>query len=147
MMAKKKSSPPPSTPEFSRCLNVAQVSQRPVLCKLLAKEGERAALAERFDVPEISYFAANVTITRQDLSTILVEGNIEAIITAGRSSTALQLAPEKIEGDFSTLLLDNASAKTPIDFDSATDYDGEIGQDGVIDIGEIAAQYLSLEII
>lgn len=149
MAAKKKNAPPPLTPEFSRCLNVGQVSRRPVLCKLLAKEGERAALAERFDVPEISYFAANVTLTRQDELTIVVEGSIEAIITAGKASAALselQLAPEKIVGDFTTLLLDNSSTKTPVDFDSATDYDDEINEDGVIDIGEIAAQYLSLEL-
>jgi hypothetical protein len=36
--------------------------RRPVLCKLLAKEKEREGLAERFDIPELLYFAANVTV-------------------------------------------------------------------------------------
>jgi hypothetical protein len=39
--------------------------RRPVLCKLLAKDNERTALALRFDIPEITYFAANVTISRR----------------------------------------------------------------------------------
>ena len=43
--------------QFSRLLNVDQVpGNRPVMCRLLAKESERAALAHRFDMPTISYF-------------------------------------------------------------------------------------------
>ena len=91
LFAKKKKSAPVG-PEFSRVLNVAQVrwqkkiktvngygwvslifsigqmkscqvpERRPVLCKLLAKEKEREGLAERFDIPELLYFAANVTV-------------------------------------------------------------------------------------
>ena len=51
-----------------------------VLCKLLAKEQERVLVAERFDIPELLYFASNVTLSRSDAVTILVEGTIEAHI-------------------------------------------------------------------
>ena len=48
------------------CLHNKVPVRRPVLCKLLAKENERAGLAARFDIPELIYFAANVTVTRRD---------------------------------------------------------------------------------
>jgi len=147
---KKKKKLAPLTPEFSRILNVASVpDRRSVLCKLLANPSERAGLAERFDLPELSYFAANVTVKRQDQSTILVVGKLEAHIKAGEV-----LPPQQIFGDFDTLLLigggglaDSAtSASSGPTFEDSTDYDDEIGANGDIDIGEIASQYLSLEL-
>ena len=45
---KKKKKPIPLVPEFSRILNTAQVpSNRPVLCRLLARDKEREGLADR----------------------------------------------------------------------------------------------------
>lgn len=134
----------PARPEFSRTLNVGSVPERrPVLCKLLAKPAERAGLAERFDIPELSYFAANVTVRRQDPYTILVEGTIEAHIQAAAS-----LPPQELVGTFDTLVLDTVSsgAAGSMSFDDATDYDEEIQKNGDLDIGEIAAQYFYLEL-
>jgi hypothetical protein len=69
-------------PEFSRIVSVGQVPEkRPVLCKLIAKPGERKGLAERFDIPDLTYFAANVTLKRSDPSTVMVLGSIEAHIS------------------------------------------------------------------
>lgn len=136
----------PLRPEFSRIINVGAVPEkRPVLCKLLAKPAEREGLALRFDLPELSHFAANVTVRRQDPYTILVEGTIEAHITA---ATQL-LPPQEIFGSFETLVLDTVSsgaAKESMSFEEATDYDEEIAPNGDIDIGEIAAQYFALEV-
>lgn len=93
----------PVGPEFSRVLNVGQIpGRRPVLCKLLAKESERAGLAERFDIPELTYFAANVTVSRRDAGSLVVTGDIEAHIKGGDL-----MEPEVVESDFETLLLDN----------------------------------------
>lgn len=134
----------PVRAEFSRILNVASVPEkRAVLCKLLAKPQERAGLATRFDLPELSYFAANVTVRRQDPYTILVAGSIEAHITA----SAL-LPPQEIFADFDTLVLDNITSgkASGLTFEDATDYDEEIADNGDIDIGEIASQYFSLEL-
>jgi hypothetical protein len=52
-----------------------------------------------------------------------------------------------ITGDFETMILDGYSSGggSDMDLDSATDYDDEVGPNGEIDIGEIAAQYFSLE--
>lgn len=141
---KAKPKPIPLKPEFSRVLNIGSVPEkRPVLCKLLAKPSECAGLAERFDIPELSYFSANVTVRRQDPYTILVEGSIEAHISAGSKSI---LPPQEIFSSFETLVLDTISGTGGMSFDDATDYDDEVAANGDIDIGEIAAQYFSLEL-
>lgn len=115
--------------------------RRPVLCKLLAKEKERIGLAERFDIPELTYFAANVTVSRQDPGTIMVKGTLEAHMKGG------DIMPlEVITSEFDTMILDNTGASTGVSLDEAMDYDEEVDKDGNIDLGEIAAQYLSLEL-
>jgi len=89
--------------EFSRVINIEQIPERrPVLCKLLAKENERSALAIRFDIPKIEYFGANVTISRQSSSSILVEGKFDARVRFGEL-----LDIESIVGEFDTVLLNN----------------------------------------
>ena len=130
-------------PYFPLCLNcTSQVpGRRPVLCKLLAKDHERVGLAARFDIPELIYFAANVTVSRRDPGSIIVTGDIEAHIKGGEL-----MEPEVLEGDFETLLLDNTGSLNGVSFDEAMDYDDEVDKDGNIDLGEIAAQYLSLEL-
>jgi len=76
----------PPLPEFSRLVNIGQIPpNRPVLCKILAKEKERNGLEKRFDIFKLEYFAANVTISRQNFESILVEGRFEAHIKSGRT--------------------------------------------------------------
>ena len=145
----------PIAPEFSRIINVAQIpARKPVLCRLLAKEEERAGLAKRFDIHKLEYFAANVTISYQDEVSIQVAGRFEARIKVG------EIAPDEIvDAEFETLILNNA-ASFPDENESmatdrdperlkladAVDYDDEVAPDGSIDVGEIAAQYLALEL-
>ena len=136
----KKSIPPPGI-EFSRIVNSAQITERrPVLCKVVAKDHERVALAERLDVYQIPYLAANITITRRDRASILVEGVLSAQIKDGE-----ELDPYDVTCDFDTLILDN-SVGSGVSFEEATDYDDEIGPSGDLDIGEITTQYLSMEL-
>ena len=47
---------------------------RPVSCKLLAKPDECSALAGRFDIPELMYLSANVTLERSEMHCIEVTG-------------------------------------------------------------------------
>lgn len=142
---KKKKSVVPIMPEFSRIINVNQVPERrQVLCKLLAKDHERKGLAERFNIPEISYFSANVTLSRRESVSIFVAGALEAHIgiQAGEFSDT-----QVLTGDFETILLNNynAGSDMQINLDDATDFDDEVGPNGDIDIGEIASQYFALE--
>lgn len=130
------------TPEFSRIIHVDKLpAQRPVLCKLLAKESERAALCERFELPELAYFSANVTLIRSDRHSINIDGKLEAHIQAGEFNDI-----EILTAEFDTLVLNNYGAAEAIDLDEAADYDDEVSPTGDIDIGEVAAQYLALEL-
>lgn len=143
MMAKKKKHTTFDGPEFSRILNIEQLPpNRPVMCKLVAKETEKLGLANRFDLELISYFAANMTAVRADQRSILVEGSLEAHIKVAEMAKI-----ERVRSNFDTLLLDTTSAGVAgIDIEDAMDFDDEISDSGNIDIGEIASQYLSLEI-
>ena len=139
---KKKRKPIPLVPEFSRVLNTGQIPRdRPIMCRLLARDKEREGLAERFDMPEITYFSANVTAKRADRSSILVQGNLEAHIKAGKL-----LRTDSIVTTFETMLLDNTGVGIALSLEDATEYDDQVDENGDIDIGEIASQYLSLEL-
>ena len=137
---KKKGPSGPVVPEFSRVVNVDQIPpRRPVLCRIIAKEEERAGLAERLDIDELPYFAANVTLSRRDQNTVLAEGTIEAHFKAGKTMEA-----EIVQCEFDTVLLDTKNGD--LKFEEEMDYDDEIRSDGIIDIGEIATNYLTLEL-
>ena len=141
-MARKKNKKAAMTPEFSRVLNVNQVpDSRPVLCRLVAKEKERIGLQERFDLPTIAYFSANVTASRPDASSVLIEGSLEAHIKVAKAAKL-----HRIRTDFDTMLLDTTGrAGADMKIEESMEYDDEVSVDGTIDIGEIASQYLSLE--
>jgi hypothetical protein len=51
---------------------------------------------------------------------------------------------ERIKSSFDTLILDRSD--NGLSIEEATEYDDQVGEGGEIDIGEIASQYLSLEI-
>lgn len=132
------------TIEFSRIVNSGQISsKRNVLCKLAANEEERLNLAKRFDIANILHFHANITLSRQDIQSIVITGTLSAEIYNG------DLFPtDIITSEFETIMLDNTNV--PIEqrilIEDAQDYDDEVGINGEIDIGEIASQYLSMEI-
>lgn len=132
----------PIRPEFSRIINAAQVpARKPVICKIVAKEKELAALATRLKVPGLKQFTAEITLSRTDATSILVEGTIVATVYNG------EMFPEdEISEEFDTVILDNSSLSEKISIEDAVDYDDEVGHNGDIDIGEIASQYLSMEI-
>ena len=52
--------------------------------------------------------------------------------------------PDVISSDFDTLILDDSSGTAGMALEDALDYDDEV-VNGEIDLGEIVAQYLSLE--
>ena len=86
---KKTSSPASKTttaiiPEFSRIINIQQIPKlKPVLCRLLANNEEKLKLSIRLDIPILIYFASNVTLSRRDDRSILVNGQFEAHLKSG----------------------------------------------------------------
>ena len=75
-------------------------------CRLLAKPAELLLLQERLDIPDLVYLAANVTVSRRDSVSVLVEGRLEARLSAG----AVLSATELVRAEFDTVLLDNSAA-------------------------------------
>jgi hypothetical protein len=125
-----------------RRLNVGQVPiMKPVLCRILANAKERAALAERFDMSGLVYFGANVTVSWRESTVLLVQGNLEAHMGASNIDGV-----EVIVSEFDTTVLNNFGSSTPVSLSDDTDFDSETDADGNVDIGEIAAQYLALEL-
>lgn len=146
-----KSSAGPSAPEFSRPLNVAQIpKKKPVLCRLRANEEERVDLALRFELQELSYLAANVTLSRKDEMSIEVKGNLEAHIRTTIVSTEDEeesiYETDTVEAEFDTLILNTYDSGKDISLEDEPDYDDEVGPGGEIDVGEIVSQYLALEL-
>ena len=66
-------------------------------------------------------------------------GRLEARLKSGE-----YLDVEVLKADIDTVILDNTEDK--ISLEDATDFDDEVGEDGEIDIGEIVAQYFSMEV-
>lgn len=150
--------------EFSRMISINQVpTRRPVLCRLLAKDNERAAISRRFDLPEnaLKYFSSNVTVAWKDSTSMIVTGKYAAKIQIEEQDVSPSDTEESeeleseldiknfsvIKGDFETLLLYNPpNAAVKIQLDEQEDYDDEIRSDGMLDIGEIATQYLGMEL-
>ena len=111
-----------------------------MLCRLLANELECAALAKRYDIPEVVNFGANVTVVREiNGMGLLIEGNFCVEIGSGSDL----LPTTDIRGHFDTNLLINVDGS--LSFDEATDYDDEVDESGNVDLGEIAAQYFGIE--
>jgi hypothetical protein len=131
----------PPKPEFSRVLNIASVPERKsALCRLVANPKECLALADRFEIPEVVSFAANVTVSREQGGVgLYVEGSISAEIGAGSEL----LPTTTINTSFDSNMLINMDSS--MSFEDATEYDDEVGENGDIDIGEIAAQYFVIE--
>lgn len=123
-------------------IHTFMTEKRPVLCKLVAKENERKALCNRFDLPNLAYFAANVTVSKTGIATVLVEGTLEALITS-----PIMEEGQRIITAFETVLLNNIGASEKLSFDDNTDYDDEINANGDVDVGEIASQYLGMELL
>ena len=66
-------------------------------------------------------------------------GKLEARLKSGE-----YLNEEVLKAGIDTVILDNADDS--ITFLEATEFDDEVGENGQVDIGEIVAQYLSMEV-
>lgn len=130
----------PVKAEFSRIVHLSKVPRsKPVSCRLIAKQTERIALSERFHLGELTYLAANVTLTRQPPSAVLIQGNIIAHVSYTYEN------PDILSEAFETVLLNNYdSGAERVAFEDAKDCDDEVAGDGNIDVGEIVGEYLSL---
>jgi uncharacterized metal-binding protein YceD (DUF177 family) len=132
-------------PEFSRPFTADRLGQTAVTETLLAAPAERAALAKRLGLVELGQLSATVTLERTLGGLIHVAGRFAADVVQ-TCVVSLVDFPSHIEDSFG-LDFGNAPAEFGDEIDLDPDYDPpEPIEGGVIDLGELVAQYLALSL-
>lgn len=146
--------------EFTRHVKIAEITgaNKTVRQRIEADESERAALAARFDIVSVDRLVADIAVTRAgDKVRYHVTGTLTADVTQ-ESVSGGTTVPDHIEEEFEAWFADTTSVAL---FDKAKrgkveeDIGGEIEMrdekddpesviDGMIDIGEVAAQFMGL---
>jgi uncharacterized metal-binding protein YceD (DUF177 family) len=135
--------------EFSRLIAIEGITLDKTRTETIeATEEECAALAKRFDLRELSGFKATINIRRVNGNTaIRIDGVFEAD-TVQACVVSLRDVHGRVEGKFETYFTEEVSTpeqEIDIAFDEA-DNAPEMVHDGMIDLGEVAAQYLALDL-
>jgi hypothetical protein len=134
-------------PEFSRIVSVARLAPTGAVHEIGANAEERAALARRFGLQSLDRFGAEIRLSREPGGGVRLDGRIEAALV---QSCVVTLGPVPAEvGDLFTLIfrpgLDEDEADR-LTFETEEDVTFEPLEGDSIDIGEVAAQQLSLVI-
>ncbi len=135
--------------EFSRPLAIQDISeQQPLNKSIKADQEEQEALAERFDLIEMSGLTAELTLKREMAGHMVrVDGHFKVDVVQ-KCVVTLEPVPDSLDAKFEafftdikppTSIVDEVEMKSEID-------DPEFVQDGVIDLGELVAQYIALEL-
>jgi uncharacterized metal-binding protein YceD (DUF177 family) len=135
-----------SEPELSRPLRVEKISPNGVEETIIASVPERKALAERFDLIELTSLTAKLTVTPKEAGTAFaVTGTLTADVTQ-RCVATLEPLPTHIEQPINVFfvtpgLTDNDASERTMDED-----DREPIENGIINLGELTAQHLGLSL-
>jgi uncharacterized metal-binding protein YceD (DUF177 family) len=139
---------PPHAPEFSRLLAIEGITPDRVRKESVeATEEECEALARRLDLRELSGLKAKLAIRRVAGGTaVRIEGDFEAEVVQS-CVISLREVPSHVAGHFETFFTEDKRAEDDLEFSSDDAEDtGEMIVNGMIDLGEVVAQYLSLEL-
>lgn len=137
--------------EFSRLIPIEGiVPDKPRAEQIEATPEECAALARRFDLQSVAYFRAKMTILRLSEGKIIrVEGEIDADVTQ-TCVVSLQGVPTEIKAPFDSYftedgkeVFDDEAFSINLEEEEGPDL---VVQNGMLDLGELAAQYLALEL-
>ena len=134
-------------PEFSRVIAIEGIAPDKTRKETIAASAaECDALARRFDLRGLSNFKARLNLRRVTGGPALrVQGDFEAEVVQ-TCVVSLQDVHAHVEGHFDTFFSQETAApaaEIALDDDETSP---EIITNGVIDMGEIVAQYLSLEL-
>jgi uncharacterized metal-binding protein YceD (DUF177 family) len=129
-----------ATPEFSRPLSIDGLTPDKTRTESVAATPEECvALAARFGIRELSDFTAKLTIRRvAGGDTVRVAGELEADVVQA-CVVSLRDVPSHVAGQFETFF-------TEEQVDEEAEDAPEMISNGHIDLGEVAAQYLALEL-
>lgn len=136
--------------EFSRLIAVEGISPDKVRKETIEANGQEcAALAKRFDLRDLSNLKAEVGIRRIEGGDVV---SLEARFSADVVQTcvvSLQDVPTHIESNFETYFSEENQKHDEDDIDMFLEDDDsapEVITRGNIDLGEVVAQYLALEL-
>lgn len=138
------------TPEFSRTVVADRLGPAETRMEISANEAERKALAERFDLISIDSLTAEVSLRRISSSRLVrVAGRVAADVVQTCVVT-LEPVPAHVEEDFELVfapeedLDEDDLSSAEIMLDAEAEDPPEPMPNGVIDVGEVAAEHLAL---
>lgn len=141
-----------TVPEFSRPLAIEGLTpDKARIEKVVASEAECDALAKRFDLQSLSGLTGKLSILRVSEGNIIrVEGDIEAEVVQ-TCVVSLQGVPAQIRAHFDTYFTEDGKEGFDLDPDlnielSEDPADDVVVSNGMLDLGELVAQYMSLEL-
>ena len=132
-------------PEFSRRFDVAYMRGRETRQKIEADQAEREAVARRLGIREVSALTAAFTVRELQAGRLYaVRGAVDAVVVQ-RCVVTLAPVTESVTEEVDSLFAADAGpdGDGELVIDAEAD-DVEALQDGAIDLGELATQYLAL---
>lgn len=145
----------PSMPVLLEPISLERIGAKVVTLSFEAGEAERAALAERFGLLELSAFAAEASLRRRkDTGWIELKGRLHATVVQ-ECVVTLEPVVNRVEGEIDELFDDSSARRTgdrrdtkeriEVDLDPVADEPEPLDAE-TLDVGEIIAQVLSLSI-
>ena len=132
-----------TTPEFSRPVGVNTLPRGGRTIAIEADEAERTALARRFDLLALDQLKARLTLTPGRGDTVVVTGALTAAVVQ-RCVVTLDPVPAAVEDEIEAVFAEAAGRdEAEIEVDPLA-AEAEPLVDHRIDLGELAAQHLSL---
>ena len=140
-----------TTPEFSRLISIEGIiPDKARRESIIASDEECAALAKRFDLRSLSGLKARLTVLRvSEGNVIRIEGDIEAEVVQ-TCVVSLQGVPSEIKAHFDTYFMEDGregfEEEQLFNIEVEDDVPDMVINNGMLDLGELTAQYLSLEL-
>lgn len=136
----------PARPEFSRVVEAESLDRDGTAMTIEADAGERARLAKRFGLLALDSLSASLRLTPEKGGRLVrLEGTLSADVTQSCVVT-LEALKTRVETALERLYDTSADAAPPAEaaFDVEAQDPPEAAPDGRIDVGEAAAEELSL---
>ena len=135
--------------EWSRPVQINDISEQQAMNKSIkADKDEEKALAERFDLLELSNLEADLTLKREMAGHMIrVDGHFKVDVVQ-KCVVTLEPVPDHLDANFEAFFTD-VKPPTPIMGEveiREESEEPEFVQNGVIDMGELVAQYIALEL-
>lgn len=135
--------------EFSHIVHKREIEDGPLSLTLEADDDARRNLADRFNLLDISHMVVSVNVEKADKGGIRVSGALDADVVQA-CVTSLKPVDANVKQDFSVFFIPSDRIKDAEGEDAWIDAEGEEDVEPLVgdavDVGEVAAQTLSLSL-